>query len=285
MNHEPHERHESETRAPAPLLGNGVAAGGMRGGAANADAATPHPGPLPSSDEGRGSQSASCASPLRRRPQPLTPALSPPPRKGEGVEARRGFPAITPAVLPKWYPAWTRLVVLAWLACLACFPLAAAEPVVAKEYQIKAAFLFHFTKFVEWPAEKFAETNSPIVIGVLGRNPFGTALAETVKDRKVNGRAIQVRQVNSVAEVKGLHVVFISGAEPNRFEVHEAVLKESAVLGVGESETFLTRGGTIRFALEEDRVCFEVDLNSAERAQLKLSAQLLKLARAVTRKP
>lgn len=160
----------------------------------------------------------------------------------------------------------------------------AAEPVVAKEYQIKAAFLYNFTKFVEWPEAKFAATNSPIVIGVLGRNPFGAALAETVRDRKVNGREIQVRQVNTVAEVRGLHVLFLGAAEPNGFEVLEAAVKEGAVLGVGESETFLQRGGTIRFVLEEDKVRFEVDLNSAERAQLKISAQLLKLARTVKKR-
>jgi hypothetical protein len=164
-------------------------------------------------------------------------------------------------------------------------PATAAEPVVTKEYQVKAAFLYNFTKFVEWPAAKFADTNAPIVIGVLGRNPCGAVLAETIKDRKVNGRGIQVRQISTVAEVKGLHLLFITAAETSRFEGLAAALQESTVLGVGESEAFLTRGGTIMFALEEDKVRFEVDLNSAERAQLRVSAQLLKLARKVRKTP
>ncbi len=160
-------------------------------------------------------------------------------------------------------------------------PANPAEPAVAKEYQVKAAFLYNFTKFVEWPEAKFADANAPIVIGVMGHNPFGTVLAEMVKERKVNGRGIQIKLIGSLAEIKGLHVLFISAAEANRVEVLEAALKEGAVLGVGESDTFLLRGGTIRFVLEEDKVRFEIDLNSAERAQLKISSQLLRLARVV----
>ena len=163
-------------------------------------------------------------------------------------------------------------------------PAAAAEPAVSKEYQIKAAFLYNFTKFVEWPAGKVVGTNSPIVIGVLGRNPFGAALAETIKDRKVNGREIQIKQINSVSEVKGLHVLFVSAGETQRFEGLEDALKEGSVLGVGESEAFLKRGGMIVFALEDDKVRFEIDMNSAERAKLKISSQLQKLARTVKKK-
>lgn len=164
-------------------------------------------------------------------------------------------------------------------------PAAAAEPAVSKEYQIKAAFLYNFTKFVEWPAEKFEGTNSPIVIGLFGKNPFGSALAEAVKDRRVNGRGIQIKQIDIPSEVKGMHVVFVGAAENNRLDGLEDALKEGSVLGVGESEAFLKRGGTIMFALENDKVRFEIDMNSAESAKLKVSAQLQKLARTVRRKP
>lgn len=186
---------------------------------------------------------------------------------------------------------WWRVGLCRWLALLLSAvlwpgqPATAAEPVVTKEYQVKAAFLYNFTKFVEWPAEKFADAKAPIIIGVLGLNPCGAVLAETIKDRKVNGRGIQVRQISTVAEVRELHLLFITVAETNRFEGLEAALREGAVLGVGESEAFLTRGGTIRFALEDDKVRFEIDLNSAERAQLRVSAQLLKLARKVRKTP
>jgi hypothetical protein len=168
---------------------------------------------------------------------------------------------------------------------LALSPADAAEPAVTKEQQVRAAFLYNFTKFVEWPEEKFADTNAPIVIGVLGRNPFGSALTDTVRDRKVNGRVIQVRQIANVSEVRGLHVLFLSGGETARFDGLENALREASVLGVGESETFLQRGGTIRFVLEEDKVRFEIDMRSAERAKLKISSQLQRLARTVNRNP
>ncbi len=186
-----------------------------------------------------------------------------------------------PAVLPKWYPAWFRLVFLACLSCLAGFPLLAAEPVVAKEQQLKAAFLFNFTKFVEWPAGKFADANAPIRIGVLGSSSFGTAVAEAIKDRKVNGRELRFVPVNTVAEIKGLHALFVGVGEGEKLAGLGAALTAGCVLGVGESESFLRQGGTILLALEGDKVRFEIDLNCAERAHLKISAQLLKLARAV----
>jgi hypothetical protein len=163
-------------------------------------------------------------------------------------------------------------------------PLAAAEPVVTKEYQVKAAFLYHFTKFVEWPAEKFATTNAPIVIGVLGRSPFGLALEEVVKDRKVNGRAIQIKSVKAATEIQGLHVLFVGAAEDNRMAEVAPALRVGSVLGVGESPTFLALGGMIRFALEGDKTRFDINMVAADLAQLKVSAPLQHLAREVKKK-
>ena len=174
------------------------------------------------------------------------------------------------------------LLFLGWLSD--CQPAAAAEQVASKEYQIKAAFLYNFTKFVEWPIEKFPGTNSPIVIGVLGGDSFASALAETIKGRKVNGREIWLQQVNTVSEVKGLHVLFVAGSDSKRFGDLEETIKESSVLAVGESEEFFKLGGAIVFVLEENKVRFEIDMNSAERSKLKISAQLQRLARTVKRK-
>ena len=178
---------------------------------------------------------------------------------------------------------WLWQAALLFALCLLS-PAVAAEAEVSKEYQVKAAFLYNFTKFVEWPAEKFPATNAPIVIGVLGRNPFGTALAETVKDRKVNGRAIQIRVVSVAAEINGLHVLFVATAEEHRLGEIAAALRAGGVLGVGESAAFLARGGTIRFVPEGDKLRFDIDMNAAELAQLKVSAQLQKLARTVKKK-
>jgi hypothetical protein len=154
---------------------------------------------------------------------------------------------------------------------------------VSKEYQLKAAFLFNFTKFVEWPAGRFADDTSPIVIGVLGRNPFEDKLANLVKDRLVNGRAIVVRSVTAADDPRTVHVLFVPGGEEPTGSA--PAWQNSAVLTVGESRAFAALGGNITFTQEGDKVRFEINLATAERDELKISAQLLKLATAVRRKP
>jgi hypothetical protein len=160
---------------------------------------------------------------------------------------------------------------------------AASEPVpVSKEYQIKAAFLYNFTKFVEWPPARFPDGSSPLVIGVLGRNPFGAELEKIVQGRTVNGRAILVKLITTADEVPAVHLLFVPAGEETRLPA--AAWQNVAVIAVGESDTFAALGGTITFTHVGDKVRFSVALESAERAGLKISSQLLKLAAEVHRK-
>lgn len=157
-----------------------------------------------------------------------------------------------------------------------------AEP-VAKEYQLKAAFLYNFSKFVQWPPGRFADETSPIVIAVLGQSPFGDELDKLVRERLVNGRPIEVRPIASAADIPAAHIVFVPAGS-------EALLAGGpvggpGVLTVGESAAFTARGGIIRFTLIEEKVRFEIDQSSAEKAGLKLSGQLLKLATIVRKAP
>lgn len=154
---------------------------------------------------------------------------------------------------------------------------------ISKEYQVKAAFLYNFTKFVDWPPQRFATDTSPIVIAVLGKNPFQQELAGLVKGRSVNGRLIDVRAVRSADELASAHIVFVGAGE-------EALLPPSifgrpGVLTVGESTEFTRRGGVITFVLVEEKVRFEINQGSGQEAGLKLSGQLLKLAVAVRKAP
>ena len=152
-----------------------------------------------------------------------------------------------------------------------------AAEAIPKEYKLKAAFIYNFAKFVEWPAAAFPDTASPIVIGVLGRNPFGDELLNAVKNRKINGRSIHIRQVSTAAEASRTQVLFVSAGEERNF----GALKNSlgaGVLSVGESAAFASQGGTINFSLVEDKLRFEINMAAAHRSQLKISAQLLKLA-------
>jgi hypothetical protein len=154
-----------------------------------------------------------------------------------------------------------------------------------REYQLKAAFLYNFTKFVDWPGASFSSPQDPIVIGVLGPAEFSATLERIVRNRQVNGHAILVKRVAAADGAGAVHVLFVTAAEDALFEQIRAGLATSPILTVGESESFRALGGAINFVLEEGKVRFEIDAGAAERSGLRISAQLQKLARAVRRAP
>ena len=160
---------------------------------------------------------------------------------------------------------------------------AAAAP--GRECEIKAAFLYNFTKFVDWPARTFANDDAPIVIGVFGDSPCAQALERLVKDRKVNGRTIVVRRIASAEEAKVTQLLFVGSAQEAQFAGLERALHSLPVLTVGESPGFATLGGAIDFVPQGDKIRFEINIDAAEHAGLKISAQLQKLATAVHRSP
>lgn len=178
--------------------------------------------------------------------------------------------------------AFRTLALLLAVVFLTAAPVAQAQP-ISKEYQVKAAFLYNFTKFVEWPPQDFASATSPIVIAVFGKNPFDQELAALVKDRSVNGRPIQVRAIQAEAELATAHIVFVGAGEESRLP--SSIYGEHGVLTVGESSEFSRRGGIITFTLVEGKVRFEINQGSGEKAGLKLSGQLLKLAVALRKAP
>jgi hypothetical protein len=158
----------------------------------------------------------------------------------------------------------------------------AAEP-ASKEYHVKAAFLYNFAKFVEWPAQSFPGANAPLVIGVVGENPFGDALDQLAQGRQINGRPILVKPIHSAAAARGAHILFFSASEEGRFAGMRDGL--GAVLTVGESDAFSRKGGMINFVFEGEKIRFEINVGQAEAAGVKISAQLQKLATRVWRKP
>lgn len=161
---------------------------------------------------------------------------------------------------------------------------AAAEQRTFPEYEVKAAFLLNFTRYVTWPQSAFAEPEEPLVIGILGQDPFGALIDETVAGRLGDGgRPIEVRRLSEPAAAAACHIVFISRAER-----HQAALLESldsrAILTVGESERFLRDGGGINLSIDRNsRVSFEVNLEATDRAGLTLSLHMLNLADRVLR--
>jgi hypothetical protein len=142
------------------------------------------------------------------------------------------------------------------------------------EYQVKAAFLFNFLKFVEWPA---TSNDASWVIGVLGPDPLGAAIDNTVRGKVVNGRTVEVRRYSKPGDVKGCHILFIGRVESE----HVGSMSQPGVLTVGETPGFLKSGGIINFYLEDNRVHFEISPASAHSAGLRVSPQLLRLGKAL----
>jgi hypothetical protein len=153
------------------------------------------------------------------------------------------------------------------------------------EYEVKAAFLYNFAKFVEWPDNAFSTADAPFVLCIVGNDPFDGALERVISDRTAHGRKILVRRMQEPAG-GGCHLVFFAESENDRVArlVHTVQTAQSApVLTVGETEAFEDSEGMIRLVVEEGGVRFDIDAASAERAGLKFSSQLLKLARRVLR--
>jgi uncharacterized protein DUF4154 len=155
----------------------------------------------------------------------------------------------------------------------------AAEP-IADEYQVKAAFLFNFAKFVEWPSEAFSDPNAPLVITIFGDDPFNRSL-EAVKGKLVNSRKLTIRRVKEVQDIGKSNVLFVGPSAKKELARILEALQDQSVLTVGEDRIFTQCGGIINFVKEDNRVCFEVNVSAAERAGLKISSRLLALARIV----
>jgi uncharacterized protein DUF4154 len=159
---------------------------------------------------------------------------------------------------------------------------ASAQTGASREYQVKAVFLFNFAQFVEWPPAAFAGANSPIVIGVLGENPFGTDLDETLRGETVNNRPLEVRRYHRLDEIKTCHVLFISRSEANRLEQILVSLKDRSILTVGDGEDFVQRGGMIRLATAQNKIRLIINVDAAKAANLTISSKLLRAAELVT---
>ena len=167
---------------------------------------------------------------------------------------------------------------LALLAMAATVPHVQAQGTVADEYQVKAAFLFNFAKFVEWRGETFKAADDPIAICVLGQDPFSGALEDLVRDKTVAGRPFVVHQVSSIPQAMKCQIVFVTASERKRVRSILDELKGHSILTVGEAEGFTANGGVINFKLKDARVRIEIDPGAAERAKLRISSKLLSLA-------
>lgn len=160
------------------------------------------------------------------------------------------------------------------------------------QYQVKAAFIYNFIKFVEWPQEKLPEKNSPYVIGVLGTDIdpffdphwFTNYLDQAVNGKTINDRKLLVKRSDRASNLKDCHLIFISASERNRMKDVLAALDQTGILTISETENFCQQGGMINFFMASGKVRFEINAHAAESAGLKISSKLLNVAKIVPTK-
>lgn len=174
-----------------------------------------------------------------------------------------------------------RAPVLALLITLVLATPSVTWAKLTQEYDLKAAFLFHFAQFVDWPADALPEGNSPFTIGILGHDPFGKSLDEIVANETVEGHKLLVRRFQHVDQVDSCHILFIDPSESSRMDQILSRLKGRSILTVGETKDFALRSGVIGFVLSEKRLRLAVNLAAANAARLTISSKLLRQSQIV----
>jgi len=165
------------------------------------------------------------------------------------------------------------------LAALALLTTAAVVRAQTVEGEVKAAFLYNFAKFVEWPADAFEGPDDPITFCLAGRDPFGPVLDELLRGERVRGRPLAVRRLERDAAPRGCHILFVSPLEAGRFEALLRKVDTRRVLTVSDALPFLEAGGHVSFYIEASRVRFAVNQEACNAAAFRVSSKLLQLAR------
>ena len=166
------------------------------------------------------------------------------------------------------------IIILLWVSNWSIL----AQTSNSREYQIKATFLFNFTQFVEWPTNAFSEDQAPLVIGILGEDPFGMYLDQTIVGEKINNHPLIIQRYRNAEEVKICHILFINVSKINHLDQVLASLKGRNILTVSDANSFARKGGVIRFFTEDNKMRLQINLEAAKAANLTISSKLLRLA-------
>ncbi len=166
---------------------------------------------------------------------------------------------------------------------VSCHDVIAAQARKSTEYDVKAAYVYNFGKFIRWPASAIAVSNDTFPICVLGKNPFGESLDATVRGESIDGKKLAVRYLGNVGEISGCYILFVSNSEEHRVEGILAEVGKRPILTVSDMPDFVDRGGDIEFVQVGEKIRFKVNLVAAEKSGLALSSDLLKVAVSVKR--
>jgi hypothetical protein len=156
-----------------------------------------------------------------------------------------------------------------------------AQNQLLSENEIKAGFLYNFTKFVEWPPDAFLDSSGPIVLGVVGDSPITDLVTDAASGKIVNGRAVIVKKFKEGQDLRSCHILFVSSSEEKHMTRILESLRGSNVLTVGETSGFAESGGVINFFIDGNKVRLEINLDAAARSRLKISAKVIAVARLV----
>ena len=179
------------------------------------------------------------------------------------------------------FPAAAAVILITVSFFALCASGAGAQIPRPTEYQLKAAFLYNFVKYVEWPPQALPANSPTIIIGVYGKDPFGPAL-NTISGKIVDGKRLVIKPCSDPQDLRSVHLLFISPSEKRRLKQILSILGNASILTVSEIDGFSRSGGIINlFTTESNRVRFEINPDSAERARLRISSQLLRVAKVV----
>jgi hypothetical protein len=167
------------------------------------------------------------------------------------------------------------------LSLLLASQLVLAQNLSTLEYQAKANYLANFPSFVEWLQEALPSEKPPFLICVFGDFPFGTSLAEITRGRSVRERRVEIRWIRKPQDLSSCQILFVSRSEQKRYSQSLDAVRSRAVLTVGETSEFLGAGGILCFSSQQGSMQFDVNLEAANKAHLKISSRLLALARRV----
>lgn len=172
-----------------------------------------------------------------------------------------------------------KLLKLAPVACcvlaLLGAPLRAAAP---SEYALKSVFLYNFCRFIEWPSSAFSSPNEPLIIGIVGEDPFGPLLNEAVAGETYHGRPIRIEHYRSARDIKRCHLLFVSRTEAGQTAEILAAVTGKNVVTVGENDAFIDRGGMIALTAEQSRVRLRINPVTLRAANVEVSSKLLRVA-------
>jgi YfiR/HmsC-like len=171
-------------------------------------------------------------------------------------------------------------IIAGWLF-LSASPRALSRNEEGAEYPVKLAFLFNFANFVEWPADSFRDPGAPLVICIVGRDPFSQDLEAELQTRKVGDHPVEVRTQTPHDNLNVCHIVFVPVTEKKQSGRILRGLQGSRTLTVGETEGFAVLGGIINLTVEDNKVHFEINRLAADRAGLKIGSRLLSIAKIV----